>query len=235
MSPMLQYSGGTVCEPTDVPVNKRHLDMIHAHARLGDKSFMGSVTHWSRARDSIAMAEVLFGKQFVEENTVILGLVNVNSPLVFDATMLGALKAYAGRGQAVQIAPFVLSGAMGPCTPAGCVAQILAEAMAGMALCQLVRPGAPVVFGAFLSSISMQSGAPTFGTPEPVVATAVLAQLARRLRVPFRSGGALTASKTHDAQAAYESAVALWLSAVCGVNLLQHSAGWLEGGALALL
>ena len=230
MSPALHYSGGTVCEPTDIPVNKRHLDMVYAHARYSDKPFMGSVTHWSRARDSVAMAELLFGKDFVDKNTVLTALINVNSPLVYDATMLGALKVYAERGQGVQVAPFVLAGAMGPCTAAGCIAQILAEAMAGMSLCQLIRPGAPVIFGSFVSSMSMQSGAPTMGTPEPTLIMAHLAQLARRLGVPFRTGGALTASKLPDMQASYESAATLWVSVMSGINLLQHAAGWLEGG-----
>ncbi|MGR4001075.1 MAG: trimethylamine methyltransferase family protein [Alphaproteobacteria bacterium] len=230
MSPALHYSGGTVCEPTDVPVNKRHLDMLYAHARYSDKPFMGSVTHWSRARDSVAMAERLFGAEFVEKNTVLTALINVNSPLVYDATMLGALKVYAERGQGVQIAPFVLAGAMAPCTAAGCISQILAEAQAGMSLCQLIRPGSPVIFGSFVSSMSMQSGAPTMGTPEPSLIMAHLAQLARRLGVPFRTGGALTASKVADMQAAYESAATLWVSLMSGINLLQHAAGWLEGG-----
>jgi trimethylamine--corrinoid protein Co-methyltransferase len=172
----------------------------------------------------------VFGEDFVAENAVTIGLVNANSPMTWDGTMLGALKVYARHGQATMITPFVLAGAMSPVTVAGTSAQILAEALAGMAFAQLVRPGAPVIFGAFASSISMQSGAPTFGTPEPQLVLYVTAALARRLGVPFRSGGGLCASKIPDAQAAYESANTLQHSLLAGVNFMLHAAGWLEGG-----
>jgi trimethylamine--corrinoid protein Co-methyltransferase len=230
MTPALHHSGGTVCEPVDLPVNKRHLDMVYSHIRYSDKAFMGSVTAPERAEDTVAMAKLVFGEKFVTENAVVIGLVNANSPLTWDATMLGALKVYARHGQATIIAPFVLAGAMSPVTVAGASAQILAEALAGMAFAQLVRPGAPVIFGAFASSISMQSGAPTFGTPEPQLVLYVTAALARRLGVPFRSGGGLCASKIPDAQAAYESANTLQHSLLAGVNFMLHVAGWLEGG-----
>jgi trimethylamine--corrinoid protein Co-methyltransferase len=204
--------------------------MVYSHIRYSDKAFMGSVTAPERAEDTVAMAKLVFGEDFVAENTVTIGLVNANSPLTWDATMLGALKVYARHGQATIIAPFVLAGAMSPVTVAGTSAQILAEALAGMAFAQLVRPGAPVIFGAFASSISMQSGAPTFGTPEPQLVMYVTAALARRLGVPFRSGGGLCASKISDAQAAYESANTLQHSLLAGVNFMLHTAGWLEGG-----
>ena len=230
MTPYLHHSGGTVCEPVDVPVNKRHLDMVYAHMRFSDKPFMGSVTHPDRARDTVAMARILFGEDFLETNHVILSLVNANSPLVWDSVMIGALRAYAEANQAVLVTPFILAGAMGPVTAAAVCAQSLAEAMGGMALAQLVRPGAPVVMGSFASSLSMQSGAPTFGTPEPSLVLFAMAALARRLGVPFRSGGNLCASKVADAQAAYESAATFQPTILAGINFVLHAAGWLEGG-----
>lgn len=229
-SPALHHSGGTVCEPVDLPVNKRHLDMVYSHMRYSDKPFMGSVTAPERAQDTVDMAKILFGEQFVADNTVVINLINANSPMTFDATMLGAAKVYARNNQATIITPFILAGAMSPVTVAGTLAQLLAEALAGMAFVQLVRPGAPVVFGTFASSISMQSGAPTFGTPEPALVLYGAAALARRLGVPFRSGGGLCASKIPDAQAAYESANTLQAAMMAGVNFMLHTAGWLEGG-----
>ena len=235
MTPSLHHSGGTVCEPVDVPVNKRHLDMLYAHMRYSDKPFMGSVTAPERAEDTVAMAKILFGEETVEQNVCTISLINANSPMTFDATMLGALKVYARAGQACIVTPFILAGAMAPVTIAGTLAQTLAESMAGMAFAQLVRPGAPVVFGSFASSISMQSGAPTFGTPEPALVLYGAAALARRLGVPFRSGGSLCGSKIPDAQAAYESANTLLPTVLGGVNFTLHSAGWLEGGLSASL
>ena len=230
MSPGLHHSGGTICEPVDLPVNKRHFDMVYSHIKYSDKPFMGSVTHPQRARDSIDMARIVFGDDFVEHNTVITSLINANSPMTYDATMLGAAKTYARHNQATVISPFILAGAMSPVTVAGTVTQILAEALAGMAFIQVLKPGAPVVFGTFSSSISMQSGAPTFGTPEPSLVLYIAAALARRLGVPFRSGGGLCAAKIPDAQAAYESANTLQAAALAGVNFMLHTAGWLEGG-----
>jgi trimethylamine--corrinoid protein Co-methyltransferase len=233
MTPAMHHSGGTVCEPVDIAVNKRHLDMVYSHIRYSDKPFMGSVTAPERAEDSVAMARLVFGSDFVDENCVLINLINANSPMVWDATMLGALKVYARAGQACVISPFILAGAMSPVTVAGTLAQVLAEAMSGMAFAQIVRPGAPVVFGTFASSISMQSGAPTFGTPEPTLVTLAAAQLARRLGVPFRSGGSLCGSKLPDAQAAFESAQTLLPGLLAGVNFMLHAAGWLEGGLVS--
>ncbi len=230
LSPGLHHSGGTVCEPVDVPVNQRHLDMVYSHIKYSDKPFMGSVTQAERAEDTLTMARIVFGKEFVAENTVVTSLINANSPLTFDATMLGAATVYARGNQATVISPFLLAGAMSPVTIAGTLTQILAEALAGMAYVQLVAPGAPVIFGTFAAAVSMQSGAPTFGTPEPSLILFGAAQLARRLGVPFRSGGALCAAKIPDAQAAYESANTLQTSALAGVNFMLHAAGWLEGG-----
>ena len=228
-SPHLHHSGGTVCEPVDVPVNKRHLDMVYAHLRYSDKAFMGSVTAGERAADSIELARIGFGGDLADR-TVMSSLINASSPLVWDDTMLAAAETYAAANQACIISPFILSGAMAPTTAAAVAAQTLAEALAGMAFCQLVRPGAPVIFGSFASSMSMATGAPTFGTPEPAIVLYTVSALARRLGVPFRSGGSLTASKLPDAQAAYESASTIIPTVMAGVNFVLHAAGWMEGG-----
>ncbi len=233
MSKWLHHSGGTVCEPTDVPVNKRHLDMLLAHMTLSDKPFMGSVTDPVRARDSVEMCEILFGRDFVAQNAVMTSLINVNSPMTFDDVMMGAMEVYAAAGQACIVSPFIVGGAMAPVSVAGTLTQVLAEVMAGIAYNQLIRPGAPVIFGAFVTSIDMNSGAPTFGTPEASQILYGAGQLARRLGLPFRSGGALCASKLPDAQAAYESAHTLNAALLGGVNFMLHSCGWLEGGLVA--
>ena len=229
-SPHMHHSGGTVCEPVDLPVNKRHLEMVYAHMRWSDKPFMGSVTHPDRARDTIEMCRILFGHDFLEANTVCTSLINANSPLVWDSAMLGAAEAYAAANQATIITPFILSGAMSPVTVAGTLTQALAEILAGVAFTQLVRPGAPVIFGTFVSTLSMQSGAPTFGTPEAALAIYGAGQLARSLGLPFRTGGSLCASKVPDAQAAYESAQTLLPTLFAGTNFVLHAAGWMEGG-----
>lgn len=233
MHPGLHHSGGTVCEPVDLPVPKRHLEMLYTHMKYSDKPYMGSVTSAERARDSIEMSKILFGEEFVNQNAVMISLINANSPMTWDETMLGALKAYARAGQAIITAPFILAGAMSPVSVAGTLAQTLAEAMSGIAFAQLVNPGTPVVFGSFASSMSMQTGAPTFGTPEPAMVLYGCAKLARRLGVPFRSGGSLTAAKTVDAQAAYESAHTLTPTVLGGVNFVLHAAGWMEGGLVS--
>ena len=230
MAPALHHAGGTLCEPVDLPVNKRHFDMIYTHLRYSDKPYMGSVTHPDRARDTVDMTRIVFGKDFLDENAAVVALCNANSPLSWDFNMLGSAKVYAEANQACLITPFILAGAMAPVTVAGAATQTLAEALAGMAFTQIVRPGAPVIFGSFASSMSMQSGAPTFGTPEPQLMLFLVAQLARRLGVPFRSGGNFTASKIPDAQAAYESAISFLPALQAGVNFLLHAAGWLEGG-----
>ncbi len=229
VSPFLHHSGGTVCEPVDVPVSKRHLDMVYAHIRYSDKPFMGSVTAGERAQDSVDLARIAFGGD-LHDRTVMTSLINASSPLVWDGTMLAAAECYARNNQATIITPFILAGAMAPSTSAGVCAQTLAAALAGMAFTQLIRPGAPVIMGSFASSMSMQTGAPTFGTPEPAIVLYTMAALARRLGVPFRSGGSLTASKLPDAQAAYESAATLLPTVTGGVNFVLHAAGWLEGG-----
>jgi trimethylamine--corrinoid protein Co-methyltransferase len=233
MSKWLHHSGGTVCEPTDIPVAKRHLDMTLAHMTLSDKPFMGSVTEPSRAQDCVNMCEILFGKEFTQDNTCMTSLININSPLTFDSIMMGALEVYARANQACIISPFIVGGAMAPVSVAGTLTQVLAEAMAGIAYSQLIRPGAPVIFGAFVTSIDMNSGAPTFGTPEAAQITYGAGQLARRLGLPYRSSGAFCGSKLPDAQAGYESANSLNMGLLSGVNFMLHACGWMEGGLVA--
>ena len=229
MLPHLHHSGGTVCEPVDVPVNKRHLDMVYSHLKYSDKPLMGSVTAPERAADSVELCRMAWGGD-LENKTVLTSLINANSPLAWDATMLGAAEVYARANQASIVSPFILMGAMSPVSVAGLAAQALAEALAGMAFVQLVAPGAPVIFGTFATSMSMATGAPTFGTAEGGLAIYIMAELARRVGVPFRSGGQFTSSKAPDAQSAYESAHTLLPTVQAGVNFVLHAAGWIEGG-----
>ncbi|KQV43742.1 MULTISPECIES: trimethylamine methyltransferase family protein [unclassified Rhizobium] len=228
-SPWLHHSGGTICEPVDIPVNKRHLDMVYSHIKYSDRAFMGSITAEDRAEDSIDMARIVFGKDFVDKNCVILGNVNVNSPLVWDGTMTKSLRAYARANQAAVIVPFILGGAMGPVTNAGAIAQSYAETLAGCALTQLERKGAPVIFGNFLSSMSLRSGSPTFGTPEPAIGSMVIGQLARRLKLPLRCAGNFSNSKLPDAQAMQEGVMSMMSAVHCGANFILHSAGFVDG------
>ena len=230
LSPGLHHSGGVLSEPVDLPVNKRHFDILYSHMRYSDKGFFGSMLGAERAGDSLAMARILFGEEFVANNTVLYSVSNVNAPLVLDATMAGSLKTYARANQAVAVSPFILAGAMSPCTVAGTLAQLFAEVLGGLSLVQLIRPGAPCLFGTFASAISMQSGAPTFGTPEGSKIIFGAAKLARRLGVPYHSMGALNASKLPDAQAAYEGALTMQSALLAGANYIIHAAGWLEGG-----
>ena len=207
--------------------------MLHAHMTLSDKPFMGSVTEPSRAQDSVDMCKILFGADFVDQNTVMTSLVNINSPMTFDDVMMGALKVFAENNQASIISPFIVGGAMAPVSVAGTLTQVLAEVMVGIAYSQLIRKGAPVIFGAFVTSIDMNSGAPTFGTPEAAHITYGAGQLARRMNLPFRSSGSFCGSKLPDAQAAYETANSLNMGLLSGVNFMLHACGWLEGGLVA--
>ncbi|MEM7224967.1 MAG: trimethylamine methyltransferase family protein [Pseudomonadota bacterium] len=228
-SPWLHHSGGTVCEPVDLPVNKRHLDMVYAHLRWSDKPFMGSVTAPERAEDSIEMARIAFGAEVVDQNCVIMGNINMNSPLVYDQAMSGSLRAYARANQCPVVVPFVLGGATAPVTMAAAVAQAYAEVLVGVALGQLERPGSPAVFGNFVTSVDLRSGAPTFGTPEPVLGSYLAGQLARRIGLPIRCSGGFTSSKIPDAQAMQETVNALNTAVMCGAHFVLHAAGWLEG------
>ena len=228
--PSLHHSGLVIVEPCDLPVSKRHLDMVYAHMKYGDKPHLGAITEKSRAQDSIDMARILHGTEFMEDNCVIMGNVNTNSPLMVDRVVTEAAQIYCGANQGLVVVPFILGGAMGPVTTAASIAQAFAEAMMVGAFTQLIRPGAPFIMGNFLSSMSLRTGAPTFGMPEPVMSNMVIGQLARRLGVPLRCGGSLTASKLPDAQAAYESADSMLSTALGGANFVLHAAGWLEGG-----
>ena len=233
MTPELHHSGGAICEPVDVPAPKRHLDIVYSHIRYSDKPFMGVQTAPERALDSCRMCEILFGADAIRERTVMTSVVNCNSPLVWDASMLGALRHYARHNQAVLITPFIMAGAMAPVATAGAVAQLNAEVTAGLAYSQLVRPGAPMVYGSFLATVSMRSGAPMMGTPETLQMIYAVGQLARRYRVPMRSGGMLTGAKIADAQAAYESAQTMNATLLAGTHFVLHAAGWLEAGLTA--
>src|SRR5512146_436181 len=231
--PQLDSPGGTICEPNDRPLDSRHLDMVYALLTLSDKPFMGSVTSGPNAVDTIAMAEMVFGQESLEETPAIISLIHVNSPLRYDDRMLSALLEYAKAGQATVITPFLLMGAMSPVSIVSTLAQQVGEALAGIALVQTIRPGCPVVFGSFLSNTDMQSGSPSFGTPESAVGLLCTGQIARHYGLPFRGGGGLTSSQAVDAQAGYEAAMTLWPTFLAGTNFVMHSAGWLESGLVS--
>jgi len=230
MLPALHHTGLVIVEPCDVPVSKRHLDMVYTHMRFTDKPHLGAITEMSRAQDSVDMAEILHGKEVMDTNCVIMGNVNTNSPLLVDKVVTQAIRVYCGRGQGIIVVPFILSGAMGPVSTAASVTQAMAEAMICCAYAQLVKEGAPFILGNFLSSMSLKSGAPTFGMPEPVLSNYAIGQMARRVGLPLRCGGSLTASKIEDAQAAYESADSMHSTILAGANYVLHAAGWMEGG-----
>jgi trimethylamine---corrinoid protein Co-methyltransferase len=233
LSPAIHNTGSVVCEPVDIAVPKRHLHITYSAIRHSDKPFMGPVTAPERAEDAVKMARIVFGDELVDANTVMISLVNCNSPLVWDETMLGALKVYARANQAVVVAPFVLAGANTPASAMGAVAQLNAEALAGIAFAQLCRPGAPMIYGHFLAAVSMRSGAPMAGTPELALMNYVIGQLIRRYKLPMRSSGMLCGAKTVDAQAAYESVQTMWPVLLCGANYVMHAAGWMEAGLAA--
>jgi trimethylamine--corrinoid protein Co-methyltransferase len=231
---VLDSAGGVICEPNDTPLDSRHLDMTLALQTLTDKIYMGNVVSGVNARDTIAMGEILFGgREAIERTPVSISLVNCNSPLRWDDRMLDALFEYAEANQAVVLTPFILMGAMSPVTIPAALVQQIAEALSGIALAQLIRPGCPVIFGSFLSNIDMQSGSPTFGTPESGIGLLCTGQIARRFGLPFRTGGGLTSSQVPDAQAGYEALMTLLPTFLAGTNWVMHSAGWLEGGLVA--
>ena len=233
--PQIDTPGGVICEPGDRPLDSRHLDMTYALQTLSDKPYFGSVTSAENARDSIAMTEILFGgRQTIEDVPALLAIINVNSPLRYDGRMLDALIEYARAGQAPIITPFLLMGAMAPVSIPAAIAQQTAEAFAGIALAQLVRPGCPVVLGSFLSNTDMQSGSPGFGGPESATSLLCTGQIARHYGVPWRAGGGgLTSSQTCDAQAAYDALNTMLPAFLAGANLVMHSAGWLESGLVS--
>ena len=233
-SPVLDSAGGVVCEPNDTPLDSRHLDMNLALMTLTDKIYMGNVVSGTNARDTIAMGAILLGgREAIEETPASISLINCNSPLRWDDRMLDALFEYCEAAQPVVLTPFILMGAMSPVTIPAALVQQIAEALSGIALAQLIRPGCPVIFGSFLSNIDMQSGSPTFGTPESGIGLLCTGQIARHFGLPFRSGGGLTSSQVPDAQAGYEALMTLYPTFLAGTNWVMHTAGWLEGGLVA--
>ena len=232
--PQLDSAGGTVVEPNDRPLDSRHLDMVYALQTLSDKPYMGSVISGPNAVDTIRMGEILFGsREAIEQTPCSISLINCNSPLRWDDRMLSAMVEYNRANQPVVMTPFLLMGAMSPVSIPATLAQQLAEALSGIALTQLVRPGCPVVFGSFLSNTDMQSGSPSFGTPESAIGLFCTGQIARKYGLPFRSGGALNASQTVDAQAGYEALMTMLPTFLAGANFVMHAAGWLEGGLVS--
>jgi trimethylamine--corrinoid protein Co-methyltransferase len=231
---VLDSAGGVITEPNDTPLDSRHLDMTYALQTLTDKIYMGNVVSGANAADTIAMTEILFGsRESIEETPAIISLINCNSPLRWDDRMLEAQFEYSSANQPVILTPFILMGAMSPVTIPAALVQQIVEALSGIALSQLIRPGAPVVFGSFLSNIDMQSGSPTFGTPESGIGLLCTGQIARHFGLPFRTGGGLTSSQVPDAQAGYEALMTMMPTFLAGANFVMHSAGWLEGGLVA--
>jgi trimethylamine---corrinoid protein Co-methyltransferase len=228
-------AGGLVCEPNDLPLDSRHLDMQLALLTLTDKPYGGSQVSLDGALDSLAMAEMTVGgAKALARAPALYTVVNVNSPLLYDGRMLDALLTYAAAGQPVIVTPFLLMGAMSPVSIPSALVQQTAEALAGVALTQLVRPGTPVVLGSFLSHTDMQSGSPGFGGPESAIGLFCSGQIARRLGLPWRSGGgALTSSQVPDAQAAYEGLNTMLPAFLAGANFVMHTAGWLESGLVS--
>jgi trimethylamine--corrinoid protein Co-methyltransferase len=196
--------------------------------------YMGNVVSGVNARDTIEMSSILFGgRDVIEQTPATISLINCNSPLRWDDRMLDAQWEYSSANQPVVLTPFILMGAMSPVTIPAALVQQIAEALSGIALSQLIRPGCPVIFGSFLSNIDMQSGSPTFGTPESAMGLLCTGQIARHFGLPFRSGGAMTSSQVPDAQAGYEALMTMLPTFLAGANWVMHSAGWLEGGLVA--
>lgn len=231
---VIHQEGGCPCEPTDLPADSRHLDFYLAAIRLTDKNWQCWALGGYRVEDAIDMLSIALGqsREQLRANPATLTIVNSNSPLRLDIPMGEGLCAMARAGQPVAMTPFTLMGAMSPVTIAGALTQQNAEALALIALSQIVAPGAPVMYGGFTSNVDMRTGAPAFGTPEYAKAQLASGQLARRYKIPFRSSN-VTASNCVDVQAAYEGGMSLWSTIMGGVNLIEHAAGWLEGGLTA--
>jgi trimethylamine--corrinoid protein Co-methyltransferase len=229
--PPLHIVGGVMVEPQDLPVPTRHLDQVYSQFTLSDKALISPARSRETALDCVEMAAIVFGgPDEMQQQPVQLGIINVNSQLRYDSSMLGGLITYARYGQPVVITPFILAGAMSPITMAAALAQQNAEALAGVALTQLVNPGGPVIYGGFTTNIDMQTGSPAFGGPEGALALFAGAQLARFYGLPYRGSGSLNNSKIPDAQASYETQMTLWPAIMAHTNLIHHSAGWLEAG-----
>ena len=233
MSPYLHTSGAEIVVPGDVPISYRHLETMYALLAYSDKPVMGVYHTGPIGKDIIEMAEIAYGAETVGRKHVLHGVVNVSSPRRLDDRMLGMLIEFARRNQIIDVTPFILSGAMGPVSILGTVAQLHAEVLAGIVFTQMVNPGTPCIYGSFQSVIDMQSGAPVFGAPESQLALYLSGQLARRYNLPFRAAGAYASSKIPDAQAAYESVMSMFPSLLVRPNFVLHAAGWLEGGLTA--
>lgn len=231
---VIHHEGGGPFEPMDLPAETRHLDVCHSLIRHLDKNWQGILLGRQRAADCIDMVAIALGtdRDGLAAAPALLGIANTNSPLMLDVPMAEGIIEFAEAGQAVCVTPFTLAGAMAPVTLAGALVLQNAEFLAGAVLAQLVRPGTPTVYGSFTSNVDMRSGSPAFGTPEYTKAAQASGQLARRYGLPFRSSNT-TASNTVDAQATYESAMSLWGAVMGGANLVNHAAGWLEGGLTA--
>jgi trimethylamine--corrinoid protein Co-methyltransferase len=221
-------------EPVDLPVHTRHLDMEYSGIRWSDKPYTTYGTSGPKARDGIELARILHGGD-LGDRTALLGIVNSLSPLIWDFRMCDALIAWAEANQAVVVTPFLLAGATASVSVAGGIAQQVAEALSGVALAQLVRPGCPCLYGSFFTATDMRTGAPAFGTPESVFGVLAGAQMARRYGLPYRGGGGLASSPAVDAQAAAETQMMLWATMLAGTDVVLHAAGWLEGGLVASL
>ena len=230
MSPALHSSAHHIVEPYDHPISQRHLRITYSSMKYSDKMFMGMTTSPKNAEDVIEMCAILFGEDFLDDHPVTTGNCNGNSPLVWDETMLGALRAFCKRNQPVLCSPFVLGGANTPASVPATVAQLNAEALSALAYTQVIRRGCPAIYGHYLASVSMKSGAPMAGTPEISLMNFMIGQMARYYGVPWRTSNTLGGAKTFDAQAGYESATTLSAVMHAGANYIWHSAGWNEAG-----
>lgn len=230
MMPALHSSAHHIVEPMDIVVAHRHLHITYSSMKHSDKIFMGMTTSPKNAEDVLDMCEILFGEGFLEQHAVATGNCNGNSPLVWDQVMLGGMRAFCRRNQPVLCSPFVLGGANTPASTAAAVAQLNAEALSALAYTQVVRKGCPAIYGHYLSTVSMQSGAPMAGTPEISLMNFMIGQMARRYNVPWRTSNLLGGAKVFDAQAGYESAMTMMAVLMSGANYIWHSAGWNEAG-----
>ena len=230
LSSGLHSSAHVICEPMDIAVGHRHLWITYSSMKHSDKTFMGMSTSGENGEDVMAMVKILFGADFVDSHPVTVANINGNSPLVWDETMLGALRAFTRHNQPVLCSPFVLGGANTPASTVPAVAQLNAEALSALAYTQVVRKGAPAIYGHYLSTVSMASGAPMAGTPEIGLMNFMIGQMARFYEVPWRTSSNLGGAKTFDAQAGYESASTLMATCLAGANYIWHSAGWNEAG-----
>ena len=230
MLPAMHSSAHHIVEPYDHPISQRHLRITYSSMKHSDKTFMGMTTSPRNAEDVLDMAAILFGAEFIDAHPVVTGNCNGNSPLVWDETMLGAMRAFCRRNQPVLCSPFVLGGANTPASTAATVAQLNAEALSALAYTQVVRKGCPAIYGHYLSTVSMKSGAPMAGTPEISLMNFMIGQMARYYGVPWRTSNTLGGAKTFDAQAGYESAMTLNAVLMAGANYIWHSAGWNEAG-----